>query len=201
MKTKKLAFVLVEYDDTYLESQEFTLRDEFNWLHESKVSVVGIWDNLNRESDCLKQIQERSGEIEAALSQNVHDSNKELGDGVLQSIPEKKEQREIAVFVPVFEDVVLDPMIFTGECAMEEAKNAFLKHTGVTYEMFLQAAYPDELLNVSDTVGTRISVKAEELSVVIEVSGGVAEATQVPNGVSVKIVDGDNPEECCSEND
>ncbi|MGF7035555.1 putative homoserine dehydrogenase-like protein [Paenibacillus mucilaginosus] len=45
----------------------------------------------------------------------------------------------IAVFVPVKEDVVQAAQIFVGEYAQRDAELAFLAHTNVYYELFLQA--------------------------------------------------------------
>ncbi|WP_429311892.1 hypothetical protein [Paenibacillus mucilaginosus] len=90
------------------------------------------------------------------------------------------------------EDVVQEAQIFIGEYAQRDAELAFLAHTNVYYELFLQSEDRELALSVSDTVGSHIRSIEVPAKVVIEVSGGVAEATQVPHGVEVQIIDWDN---------
>lgn len=72
---------------------------------------------------------------------------------------------KVVVFVPVEMDCVKDPEIFIGNDAEARAANAFLKHTGVEYSSFLQAEDRDELLAISETIGTRIVTnKPEDVS-------------------------------------
>lgn len=99
---------------------------------------------------------------------------------------------KIVVFVPVFEDVVQDAEIFTGATAEQDAGQAFLNHTGVSYESFGEAEDRDELLRESDTIGSYIKMVEVPLKVVIEVRGGVADETEVPDGVEVEIIDHEN---------
>lgn len=98
---------------------------------------------------------------------------------------------KICVFVPVYEDVVQDADVFVGPNAEQEAEEAFLNHTGVTYKAFEDAEDTDELLRPSDTMGSYIKMVDVPVKVKVEVWRGMAEETENPYGIEVEIDDKD----------